>query len=410
MLERKPSRGLEFGEFVLDVAAYELRRHGRIIRLERRPMELLLILLDRHGQLVTRDEIVHRLWGRDVFIDVDASVNTVIRKIRRALRDSAENSKYIQTVQGKGYRFIADVTSAGTSIVLAVLPFENLQSNIDQDYVADGLTEEIIAGLGRIDPDHLSVIGRTSSMVYRRTHKTIGEIGRELGVDYLLEGSIRAATARFRITAKLNRVQDQMQVWSETYDRESKDLLGLQIELGLAIAQQIHLQLSPQHAETIRRRQTQNPEAYDLYLRGRHYYNQMTPATITRALECFNRATALDPTYALAWAGIAHAYSSRLFSSDTKPSEVWDYAQNAAEQAMTSGKEVPEAYTCLATVQFLFKWDWKTAETNLRHAVALDPSSVQAYWMLGHTLSHQGQHAEAMAVARRVRELDPHSA
>jgi TolB-like protein/Tfp pilus assembly protein PilF len=410
MPERKRSRCLEFGEFVLDVAAYELRRHGRSIRLERRPMELLLLLLERYGQLVTRDEIVERLWGHDVFIDVDASVNTLVRKIRRALKDSADHSRYVQTIQGKGYRFIADVISAGTSTVLAVLPFENLQSNIDQDYVADGLTEEIIAGLGRIDPDHLSVIGRTSSMAYRGTHKTISEIGRELGIDYLLEGSIRAATGRFRITAKLSRVHDQMQVWTETIDSESTDLLGLQVELGRAIAQQIHLQLSPQHAETIRRRQTRNSDAYDLYLRGRHYYNQMTPATITRALECFSRATVIDPEYALAWAGIAHAYASRLFSSDTRPSEVLDYAYDAAERAITNGKDSPEAYTSLATVQFLFKWDWKTAETNLRHAVALDPSSVQAWWLLGHTLSHQGQHTEAMAVAQRVRELDPHSA
>jgi TolB-like protein/Tfp pilus assembly protein PilF len=369
-----------------------------------------MLLLDRHGQLVTRDEIVDRLWGRDVFIDVDASVNTVIRKIRRALRDPADHSRYIQTVQGKGYRFIAGVTSAGSNTVLAVLPFENLQPHIDQDYVAGGLTEEVIAALGRIDPDRLSVIGRTSSMVYRRTRKTIGEIGRELAADYLLEGSIRAATGRFRITAKLSRVHDQMQVWAETYDRESQDLLGVQIELGRAIAQQIHLELSPQRAATIRRRQTQNPEAYDLYLRGRHYYSQMTPATITRALECFNRATTIDPAYALAWAGIAQAWSSRLFSSDTRPAEVSEAARSASEQAIRNGKDVPEAYTSLATVQFLFDWDWKTAETNLRRAVALDPSSVHAYWMLGHTLSHQGQHVEAMAVARRVRELDPHSA
>lgn len=247
-------------------------------------------------------------------------------------------------------------------------------------------------------------------MVYRHTHKTIGEIGRELAVDYLLEGSIRAATGRFRITAKLSRVHDQMQVWTETYDRESQDLLGLQVELGRAIAHQIHLELSPQRAETIRRRQTQNPDAYHLYLRGRHYYNQMTPATITRALDCFNRATALDPAYALAWAGISHAYSSRLFSSDTKSAEVSDYARTAAERAMTNSRDVPEAYTALATVQFLFDWDWKSAEMNLRRAVELDASSVHAYWMLGHTLSHQAQHADAMAVARHVRELDPYSA
>ena len=221
-----------------------------------------MLLVDRCGELVTRDEIVNRLWGRDVFIDVDTSVNTVIRKIRRALRDSADQPRFIQTVQGKGYRFIADVESA-TGAVLAVLPFENLQGDADQDYVADGLTEETIVGLGQIDPERLSVIGRTSSMAYRRTTKTLNEIGRELGVDYLLEGSVRTANGRCRITSKLIRARDQVQIWTETYERDSNDLLGLQAELGAAIAGQIELHLSPRRTATMARRQTQNPVAYD---------------------------------------------------------------------------------------------------------------------------------------------------
>src|SRR5688572_3388885 len=155
-------RAFRFGGFVLDLSAYELRNHGRSIRIERRPMELLMLLVDRHGELVTRDEIVHRLWGREVFIDADASVNTVVRKVRRALRDSADHSRFIQTVQGKGYRFVAEVEPAGRS-VLAVLPFRNIGGEPEQDYVAEGLMEEAIVGLGRIDPDRLSVIGRTSS-------------------------------------------------------------------------------------------------------------------------------------------------------------------------------------------------------------------------------------------------------
>ncbi len=191
-----------FGGFVLDVPAYELRRQGRSVRLERRPMELLLLLVDRRGELITRDEIVARLWGRDVFIDIDTSVNTAIRKIRRALRDSADESRFVQTVQGKGYRFIADVEAA-TSEVLAVLPFENLQGDPNHDYLADGLTEETIVGLGQFDPERLSVIGRRSSLAYRGTSKSLSEIGRELGADYLLEGSIRASSSRFRVTATL---------------------------------------------------------------------------------------------------------------------------------------------------------------------------------------------------------------
>lgn len=401
-----PDRAFRFGDFELDVSAYELRRQGRSVKVERRPMELLMLLVDRQGELVTRDEIVNRLWGRDVFIDIDTSVNTVIRKVRRALRDSADHSRFIQTVQGKGYRFVAEIESAARA-ALAVLPFELLQGDESQRYLADGLTEETIVGLGQIDPERLSVIGRTSSMAYRRTTKTLGEIGRELGVDYLLEGSVRASGGRFRVTSKLIRARDQLQIWTETYERESNDLLGLQAELGQAIARQIHLRLSPQRSAAVTRRQTRNPEAYDLYLRGRHYYNQMTPATVARALECFQAATALDPGYALAWSGISDAYSSRLFASDTRPADVEDQARASAKQALEHGSGVAEAHTTAGRVRFLFDWDWRGAEDRLRHAIAIDPSSGQTHWMLGHALSQQGRHDEALAAARRARELDP---
>lgn len=398
-----------FGGFVLDIPAYELRRQGRGVRLERRPMELLLLLVDRRGQLVTRDEIVARLWGRDVFIDVDTSVNTAIRKIRRALRDSADESRFVQTVQGKGYRFIADV-EATTSEVLAVLPFENLQGDPNHDYLADGLTEETIVGLGQFDPERLSVIGRRSSLAYRGTSKSLSQIGRELGADYLLEGSIRASGSRFRVTATLVRANDQVQIWTEVFERESKDLLGLQAELGRAIARQIQLRLTPQRTATITKRQTHDAGAYDLYLRGRHYYNQMTPATTARALDCFHRATALDAAYALAWAGIADAYSSRLFASDTRSSDVADQARAAAQQALQNGRSVAEAHAAMGRIQFLFDWDWHGAEACLRQAIALDPNSSQSHWMIGHALSQQGRHDEALAAARRARELEPFDA
>jgi TolB-like protein/tetratricopeptide (TPR) repeat protein len=402
MVDRQPSRAFRFGQFELDVPAYELRKQGRSVRIERRPMELLLLLVERRGDLVARDEIVDRLWGRDVFIDVDTSVNTLVRKIRRALGDSADGARFVQTVQGKGYRFVADV-DAPTIVVLAVLPFANLQGDAAQDYLADGLTEETIVGLGRIDPERLRVIGRTSSMTYRRTAKTLHEIGRELGADYLLEGS----EGRVRIASTRVRARDQVQTWTDTFDRGSNDLLGVQAEIGRAIAGQIHLRLSPTGSAAIASRQTRSPEAYDLYLRGRHYSNQMTPATAARALECFQRATAIDPAYALAWAGIADAYASHLFSSDAGAADVADRARAAAERALSSGERVAEAHTAVGRVRFLFDWNWPAAEVSLRQAIALDPSSAQTFWMLGHAVSQQGRHAEALAAARRAREIDP---
>jgi len=233
------------GEFVLDMSTYELRRDDQIVKVEGRPMELLILMVSHHGELVTRDEIVDRLWGRDVFIDIDTSINTVVRKIRRALGDSANDSRYILTVQGRGYRCIADIEPITECTVLAVLPFENLEPSREQDYFADGLTEEAIVALGRVDPDRLNVTGRTSSMAYRRTKKAIREIGCELGAHYVLENSIRAVNGRFRIICRLIRVHDQVQIWTACYDRESKDLFGLQTELGQTIAQQVYPILHP---------------------------------------------------------------------------------------------------------------------------------------------------------------------
>jgi len=402
------ARVFRFEDFVLDASAYALSRQGRRVKVERRPMDLLMLLLDRRGQLVTRDEIVERLWGPNVFIEIDTSVNTAIRKVRRALRDSADRSRFVETVPGKGYRFIAEVDNTGVS-VLAVLPFENLRDD-QQDYLADGVTEETIAGLGRIDPDRLRVIGRTSSMAYRRTRKSLTEIGRELDADYLLEGSVRRDDERIRVTATLVRAKDQVQIWSERYDREARDLLGVQAELGQSIARHIQLWLSPQRAAAIARRQTTHAGAFDLYLRGRYYYAQMTAATAARALECFREAVTLDASYALAWAGIADTYSSRLFTSDTRPSDVAELARVATTRAMTHGSMLAEVRTAMAAIQFLFDWDWSSAEANLRDAVMLNPNVAQSHWMLGHALSQQLRHTEAIAAAGRALALEPRDA
>src|SRR5262245_31913968 len=359
---------LRFGEFQLNPAAYELQWKGRSVRLERLPMDLLMMLVERRGDLVTRAEIVDRLWGKDVFVDVETGVHTAMRKIRQALRDSAEAPAFIETVPGKGYRFVAPVevvpNGRGTPpsapvgspepaavttplarprrtaaliagalvfgvvaalaawrwartvtppsrVTLAVLPFENLGGDPERGYLADGLTEETIASLGQMDPERVGVIGRRSMMAYRgNAAKSLAEIGREVGADYLLENSLRGEGSRFRITTKLIRARDQVQVWSESYDREPTSILGLQQELSAAIAQRVRLRLSPDRLDARARRQTRNADAYDLYLRGRNFVNQRTPATTRKAIEYLGRATGLDPNYALAWAGLAEAYAA----------------------------------------------------------------------------------------------------
>ena len=482
------SRGtFRFGDFVLDVAAYDLRRNGRRVRLERQPMDLLILLLGRRAELVSRSQIVDVLWGKDVFVDVENGVNTAIRKLRQALRDSPDSPTFIETVPGKGYRFIATVevvsdvepsppppavprsilvgvqtladkaetaatgasvavpeaavgeraagrhssgrlvlgalavaalagallwgwqrpAESGTRVTIAVLPFDNLNRDAATDYLASGLTEDTIVSLGRIDPERVSVIGRTSIIVYRGTTKSLAEIGRELGTDYLVESSLRAESSHLRITARLIRVRDQVQVWTDSYDRNTSSILGLQQEISSAIGEQVRTRLSPDRQRALARRYTQNADAYDFFLRGRHFLDQRTPEAMQRAIESFQRATAADPTYSVAWANLAMAYGTSPINSDIDPRRVFPAARESAVRAVAANPDVAEAQHALGHVKWAFEWDWPGAEAAFRRAIDLDRNYSLVHLILAHLLSQTGRHAEAEPFTRRARELDP---
>lgn len=410
----QPPATFRFGDFVLDVAAYTLRRKGQPIRLERRPMDLLILLVQHHGELVPRAAIIERLWGEGVFVDAEMGINTAIRKIRQVLGDAPEVRTFIETVPGKGYRFVGDIETAAvaptlgsTSATLAVLPFENLGARQEHDYLADGFTEEATTALGRIDPDRLSVIGRTSVLSYRRTTKSLAEIGRELNATYLVEGSIRAEVRRWRVTVRLIRASDQVQVWSASFDSEPRSILDFQRQLSTAVAEQVRLRLSPDRLAALQDRQSRSVEAYDLYLRGRHLWNQLTPQTNRAALEYYARATALDAQYSLAWAGMADLLAASPMTADTVPLEVWPRARDAAAHAVATGPDIAESQTARGMVSYWLDWEWVAAEDAYRKAVALDPSYALAHRMLGVLLATDSRHEEAHWWLRRARELDP---
>ena len=408
---------LRFGDFELDLAGYELRCQGRAVKLERRPMDLLVLLVEKRRQLVSRGDIVDCLWGKDVFVDVETGVNTAISKVRQALHDSSDAPSFVETIPGKGYRFIASVeivsgpggapSSPTRPVMLAVLPFENLSGDTERDYFADGLAEETIAALGQIDPEHVSVIGRTSINIYKGTTKSIAEIGRELRADYLVESSIRGESGRLRITSRLIRVRDQSQVWSESYDREPISMLGLQRGVSTAIAEQIRLRISPERLSALARRQTQDPDAYDLYLRGRGLGNQATPATNARAVQYYERAIALDPEYALAWSGLAVTCAGSTMNGDAPPLVVGPRARDAAARASQAEPELAEVQTAVGYVAFLLEWDWSRSEAAFRRAIALNPQYAAAHRNLGHLLSQMREHEEAVAVMQRARDVEP---
>ena len=495
-MERSPSETLRFRDFELDVAGYELRRLGRPVKLGRQAMDVLILLVERRRQLVSRSDIVDRLWGKDVFVDVETGVNTAISKIRQALRDPAAAPAFVETVAGRGYRFIApvevashepdvglagsrpepspvlrrelsnDVTTPGlpddlqpanttpstpaaegvetaptlprgraivapvvmglvvvaivtgfvawtrlnggaldTRISLTVLPFESLGSDPDRAYLAAGLTEETSALLGQIDPDRLSVKGRT--LHYKDTSKTAVEIGRELSVDYLLASTIRAEGDQVRVTTTLIRVRDQEHVWSQSYDRPLERLLVLQQELSAAIAEQVRLRLSPDRLSGLARRQTQKADAYDAYLRARYLESRRTPGTNAQAIQQYERAIALDPNYALAWSGLAFTYAASTINGDARPLEMGPRARDAAARAVRANPNLAEAQLAVGYVNWLLDWDWSAADTALRLAIGLDASNAAAYRTWGHALSQAGRDVEAESAMRRTRELEP---
>jgi TolB-like protein/Flp pilus assembly protein TadD len=448
-------------------------------------MDLLVVLVARRGQLVSRSEIVDTLWGKDVFVDVENGVNTAIRKLRQALRDSPDAPTFVETVPGKGYRFIAPVevppdtasppgaapspavvvgvetvptgagtagapvvdpqpvageraagrnanlrlalgavvtvaalagvvlwgwkrpADSGTRLTVAVLPFDNLNRDAATDYLANGLTEDTIVSLGRIDPERVSVIGRTSTLVYKSTTKSLAQIGQELGADYLVESSLRAENSRLRITARLIRGRDQVQIWSDSFDRNGSSILGLQREISSAIAEQVRTRLSPERQRALAQRHTQNAEAYDFFLRGRNFLDQRTPEAMQLAIESFQRATVSDPAYSLAWANLAMAYGSSPFNSDVDPRLVAPRAREAALRAIAANADLAEAQHALGHLNWAFEWDWPAAEAAFRRAIALDPSYSLVHLVLAHLLSQSGRHADAEPFMRRARELDP---
>lgn len=403
------NRVFRFRDFELDVSAYELRRQGRPVKLERRLMELLILMVERHRQLVSRTDIADRLWGKDVFVDVETGVNAAISKVRQILRDSAEAPQFIETVAGKGYRFIPAVeivARGGSGIRLAVLPFDNFGLGADREYLSDGLAEETIALLGQMDPEHLRIIGRTSAAKYKGARKSLAEIGAELSCDYLVEGSIQSEGEQLRITSRLIRVRDELQVWSGSYDRHPTSLIGLQRELSKAIAEQIRLRLSPERLDAMAQRHSGNPDAYDLYLRGRYFWKLLTPATNQRSIEYYERAIALDPNYALAWAGIAAVLVAAPINSDMPPLQVLPRAREAVARAVQAGSDLVEVQNAVGTLHFLLDWNWPASQAAFRKSNALDPSDALSY-MLGHVLSQMGQQQEAVSCMRRACELDP---
>lgn len=436
-------------------------------------MELLILLVERQGDLVTREEIAKRLWGEDVFVDVDHSINVAVRKIRVVLRDDPDKPRFVETIVGKGYRFAAPVTSkngdhtlppetmvrARTEIPLsshesaapvktgitsrtlavlcggvatlifiaglwvlrrakntivsqpppirsiAVLPLKNLSGDSTQEYLADGLTEDLIGRLAVVPG--LRVISRTSSMHFKDAQLSVPEIAKALQVDAIVEGSVIREGNQIRVHAQLIRAASDEHIWAGEYEREYRSVLTLEEEVAGNIAGRIQANLAPLVRTKSAHLRAVDPGAYEDYLKGRYYFNLRTVDALNKSVEYFQRAIGKDPSYALAYSGAADTYALLGFRGRLPSKDVLARAKTAALKAIELDESLADPHASLAFVVETHEWDWARAEREYKRALELNPDDARAHhWYAGY-LTYVGRINDGIAEEMRARELDP---
>jgi TolB-like protein/DNA-binding winged helix-turn-helix (wHTH) protein/Tfp pilus assembly protein PilF len=461
---------VHFGTFRVDFRTGELRREGVQIRLQDKPLQLLAALVERPGQLVTRDVLRQRLWGDQTFVDFERSLNIATAKLRAALGDSADSPRFVETLPRRGYRFIAPVTvdtshlvaepgtkpapfavsesgqesaghgplrrparrltlllgalSAAAAVAvlvvinlvdkratsdaprvqsLAVLPLEDLSGDPGHEYLAEGVTDALITELGKINT--IRVISRTSVLPYKGVKKSLPDIGRELRVDAVIEGSVVRSGDRIRITAQLVHAASDRHLWAQAFERDVHDVLALYADVSEAIAKQIHAKID--RSATGVRTQAVDPEAWELYTRGRYFWARVSADNLKKARDYFQQAIDTQADFAVAYAGLADAYLLLAVNRVLSPVEAVPKARAAALRALELDESLAEAHTSLAGIACTFDADWSAAERGYRRAFETNPNYAVAHQWWGTTLAGLGRHAEAAAEIRRALEIDP---
>jgi len=485
-----PAKTIRCGAFEFDLKAFELRKNGLRLKLSEQPFQILAILLEKPGEIITRDELRERLWPGDTFVDFDHGLNNAVMRLREVLGDSSDHPRFIETLPRRGYRFIAaieeirpvaalqtggtrqldgsnnsEVTQIVASTVpivredpqpntigrrwlilqrisflvagllvfaaasgialhyvrgmesgkinpahnmsLVVLPLENLTGDKEQDYFADGMTDDLTANLAKIRS--LRVISRSTAMAYKGTRKPLSEIARELRVDAVVEGTVLRAGDRVRITAELVQVSTDHHLWADTYESPIGDVLALQNRVSSAIVDEIRINLSPEDKQRLAKTPSVSPEAYEDYLKGRYYWNRRSGEGFTRAIGYFEDATRKDPQYALAYAGLADCYGiiGATIYGTVPTSEAAPKAKAAAIRALEIDPSLAEAETSLATAKFNYDWDWAGASEGFKRAIELDPKYATAYQRYSLYSIAMGRFDESFEQIKHARDLDP---
>ncbi len=394
-----------FRDFELDRDSFLLRRLGVAVKLDPKPLELLFLLAERNGAVVSHEEALTRVWGEAVFVDGESAIYTAIKKIRRALEDP----DLVQTVSGRGYRLRMDAPAAQQGLEraerLAILPLANLSGDPAQDYFSDGLTEELIATMARLFRGRLEIISRTSVMRFKGVSRSIEEIAQELRVQYLIEGSVRRQSAKVRIAVQLIRARDGSCLWTETFERGTDDVFSMQTEIALASAGAIKAKLTsaddrPASADV-------DMETYDLYLRGRHLWVQRTRPTIEAAIRYFREVLDRNKKFAPAYSGLSCCYAILPITTNQRPAECFPQAQVLATTALELDATQVEAHIALGLAEFWYHRNWDAARDYFQRAAALNPSESSAPMFLAHIQSVLCRHTEALLTLRKAQQLDP---
>jgi len=451
-------RIVRFGVFELDLHSGELRKQGHKIRLEGQPVQVLICLLENPGELITREELNQRLWS-DTSVNFEHGLNAAVKRLRRALNDSADNPRFVETLPRRGYRFIAPV-QLGDAVVpelpidtppeeppivrntrrwlipaalllvvsvvalflvmrrptsrppatirsLAVLPLENLSGDASQVNNNDGMTDELITELGQIG--ELRVISRTSIMTYKNTHKSLPEIGRELNVDAVVEGTVLRSGRQVRITAQRIQAAADRHLWAQSYEGDIGDALALQKKVAISIAKEIRIELTPQEQSVLQTARHVNLDAQESYLKGRYFWNKRTADGLRKAIGYFTQASQTDPTYAPAFAGLADSYAllGDWEYGVLAPQEAYPKAKAAAMKAVELDETLGEAHISLAFSLQNFDWDWGGAEREFTRGMRLSPGYATGHHWYAWYLTAQGKTAEAIAEMKKAESLDP---
>ncbi len=405
---------VRFGAFEVDLNTRELRKRGLKLKLQEKPFQILALLLERPGQVVTRQELRERLWPPDIHVGFERSLNTAMNKLRQVLGDTAENPRFIETLSRRGYCFVAPVERSGGAgdrersgaiESIAVLPFLKANGDPEKEYMSLGITESLIDALSRLPG--MKVMALTTVLHYRRPDADARAAGRELGVDAVLTGRLVERPDTLLVSAELVDTKKGWRLWGGQFQGDPSDLLALEEEISQEIAARLKGKRFARQNSASSKRPTENGEAYYDYLKGRYHANRMTPEGLSKALEYFRHAIEKDRRYALAYAGLADAHVSTAFLSLQAPREVFPQARNAALMALEIDDDLAEAHAALAEVKKFYDWDWLGAELEYKRALQLNPNSALAHRLYADYCLAVGWAQEAIQEIRRALDLDP---